>query len=161
MLLLLSFILLLLGGYLQFHLRTQIGEYSNNIVKPKSDILREIGRILPELRNHKESWRKILDSNRIKRDQTELKYNNTDDYEHKLKLADNKALKDHDAELRKYNEHLKLEAKRIKFESEQFLKIYRKSQVSFAEYDRVNNDLDLDKIINDMEFLKQKIQSQK
>ena len=161
MLLLLSFILLLLGGYLQFHLRTQIGENSKNTIKPKSDILREINKILPELRNHKESWRKILNSNRLKRDQVESKYINTAEYEHKLQLADNKAIKDHESELRKYNEHLKLEAKRIKFESEQFLHIYRQSQVSFAEYDRINNDLDLDKIISNMEFLKQKIQSHK
>lgn len=159
MLIFLSFFLILLGGYLQFHLRTQIGNKTNKHLIPKTDIIRELNRLIPEIRNLKDNWRNVLDGNRSKRDKAELKYSKSPDLQQKIDSIEQKGYISHQNQLRIYNENYKTDAKRVKYDAESYLNIYRKSEVSYAEYDRIKIDLDLNKVINDLELLKGKLES--
>jgi len=153
----LGFILVGLGGYLAYHVRTQIGKDNN--LKPKSEVLREVNLLLPKLRDLKSEWRKIQNVNQKKRNQIDSKFIN--DLEQHASKSDSLRLKEievNDSYRRKYEEEFKPEAKRIKYETEIFLNEYRQNETSYAEYDRVFGDYDLDKIINDLDALKSKTQ---
>ncbi len=56
-----------------------------------------------------------------------------------------------------YQANFRPQLKKVKFQCETYLNIYRKSEVSFAEYDRVQYHFDIDKIIKDISNLKSQI----
>lgn len=59
-----------------------------------------------------------------------------------------------------YNQNIKVKLKTIKKDCEIYLKIYKSSTTSYAEYDRVYGFYDLDKLISDLTYLEIKLKSE-
>lgn len=160
MIAILGFILVGLGGYLLYHIRTQIGNDTSISKKTKSELLRESNDFISDLRNLKDEWRALAIENQRTRDSVEAKY--SENVELQTKKLNDLSLKEsqsHALMLRRYEEKIKPEAKRIKYEHENYLGIYKKSQVSFAKYDRIDRNNGLSEIIDDLDFLKTKVQA--
>lgn len=155
----LSGLLAFLSFALGFHLRTQISKEKSTSIKPKSDIIRELNDFVARFRDFETEWRTIEKNQQLESIKIRDKYKG--DLNQLNARIDKKRENDYQTRqkmIRKYEENYKPEAKRIKYESELFIEDYRKSETSYAEYDRVESSYDLEKLINDLDLLTTKVQ---
>jgi len=128
-----SLVLIGIGGYLAFYVRI----YKPDREIDKFEVNKDITRIKSEVKNFIKNWQDNV---------TRIPNDGSDISREKIIEIDNKYRDE-------YNTKFKSDLKKIKHDAELYLKIYRKSNTSYAEYDRIYGYYDMRKIYDDIEYL--------